>query len=312
MPPNDQAAPVIDAAASEILKNDVSLPLEPALLTPAQRMLRDIEDMTIDADAMYDIAGSELKRIKGAYNKLEAERLDLTRPLDEVKKKIMARYAKPLETLAAAEGALKGKMLTYHAAREAKERAERDRLEALARAERERLAKEAAEIERKAQEAAAAERERVAAEQKKAREAAEAEAEKLAAAGREQEAIEARARAEREAAEREAAAKVAAAEAKERAEREAAALRDTAAVVVATPPATVAPKATGTSVRTTWRARVVDKAKVIAFVAATPQFETLLDVNDTNLNALARSLKQNLRVDGVEVYEERGLASRSS
>lgn len=287
MPPNDT---VIDVAASEILKSDVALPLEPTLLSPAQRMLKDIEGMTIDADPMYAIAGSELSRIKGAYNKLESERLDLTRPLDEVKKKIMARYSKPLEVLAAAEAALKGKMLTFHTEREAKAKAERERLEAIARAERERLAHEAAELERKAAEEAAV-----------AKAKAEAEVAELEKSGKAQEAASVHARA----AER-------AAELRERAEADARALRETAAVVVAAPASTATPAAKGTSVRTTFKARVIDKPAFIRAVADTPQFEALLDVNESGLNAMARSLKTNLRIPGIEVYEERGMAARGA
>lgn len=281
---------VIDASASsEILKSDVALPLEPALLTPAQRMLKDIEDLVIDGDPMYGIAGDELARVKGAYNKLEEERLELTRPLDSVKKKIMARYARPLEVLKAAEDALKAKMLAFHTERERRAAEERRKAEEAARAERDRLAREAAEIERKAQEAA-----------RLAREKAQAEAEQLAASGR-----AAEAQAAKEAAE------VAEREALERAEHEAAERRQTAAVVVAAPTETVAPVAAGTAVRTTWKARVTDKAALIKAVAEQSQFENLLEVNDTALNALARSLKANFRLPGIEVYEERGMSARA-
>lgn len=310
MPPNDRT--VIDVPASEILKNDVSLPLEPALLSPAQRMLREIEGMVIDADSMYDIAGGELARVKGAYKKLETERMDLTRPLDEVKKKIMARFSPALETLAAAEGALKSKMLTYHTEREAKAKAEQERQEAAARAERQRLEAEAAEVERKAQAEAAARRkveeEAAAAAHAKAR----AEAQALADAGREKEAALAQERAEIDAIARKEAVDRAEAEARERAEADAQALRETAAVVVAAPSTTMVPRAIGTSVKTTCKARVFDKLALIKHVAATPQFENLLEVNESGLNALARSLKKNLNLPGVEVYEDRGLSSRSA
>lgn len=291
MPPNDAAGVhTIDVPASEVLKSDVSLPLEPTLLTPAQRMLREIQDMTIDAPVMYDIAAGELGKIKGAYNRLEEERLSLTRPLDEVKKKIMARFSKPLETLKAAEDALKSKMLTYREAQERKAAEERRRQEELARAERERLAKEAEEIERKAREEAAI-----------AKKKADEEAAALAAAGREKEAAEARARAEAEAREK-----------REQAEQEAAARRETAAIVVAAPAATEVPATKGTSVRKVWKHRVVDKAALIKHVAQFPQFENLLEVNEGGLNALARALKGNLNMPGVESYEEAVMASRAS
>lgn len=69
--------------------------------------------------------------------------------------------------------------------------------------------------------------------------------------------------------------------------------------VVAVAPVT--PKVTGISFRETWSGRVTDLAALIRYAAANPQFMTLLQVNQPVLNGLARSLKNNLKVPGVDV-----------
>lgn len=63
------------------------------------------------------------------------------------------------------------------------------------------------------------------------------------------------------------------------------------------------PKVDQRMYRTTWKARVTDPMKLIRFVAAHPQYVNLLMPNESSLNTLARSLKQNMRIEGVEVFE---------
>lgn len=129
--------------------------------------------------------------------------------------------------------------------------------------------------------------------------------------------------------EREAREEQAAAEATARAERErlqsqatelaaqghteaAEAVRETAQVITA--PVVAAPKAkvTGISSRGTWKAKVTDKMTLIKFVAEHPEFEHLLDANMQQLNALAKAMKETMKVGGVEPFEEKSIASRAA
>jgi hypothetical protein len=88
------------------------------------------------------------------------------------------------------------------------------------------------------------------------------------------------------------------------------AVRETAAVISAPVVASPAPKVTGISSRGTWKARVTDKMALIKFIAEHPEFEHLLDANATQLNQLAKAMKEKMKVDGVEAFEEKSIASR--
>lgn len=95
-------------------------------------------------------------------------------------------------------------------------------------------------------------------------------------------------------------------------EREAAAtgddaLREEATAVLESPievtgvvVAKTTPRIAGIAFRENWSAKVVSLPKLIAFVAAHPQYANLLTPNTAALNALARGLKHAMRVDGVE------------
>ena len=69
------------------------------------------------------------------------------------------------------------------------------------------------------------------------------------------------------------------------------------------------PKVSGISYRTAYSARVTDKAKLVAFVAAHPQFLGLVDANMVALNGQARSLKLAMQIPGVVVDEKRDVAA---
>ena len=80
------------------------------------------------------------------------------------------------------------------------------------------------------------------------------------------------------------------------------------------PVVTVAPevaKVVGISERKTLSARVTSMRALIVYVAANPQWTELLLPNMPSLNALARSMRKEMRVPGVEVVETVGLASRN-
>lgn len=83
---------------------------------------------------------------------------------------------------------------------------------------------------------------------------------------------------------------------------------------IAVPRVAVAPalgNLKGSSSRTTWSAEVVDFRKLIAWVAANPGNEDLLEANQSALNARARGQKDMLAIPGVRPVSTTGLTTRT-
>lgn len=76
--------------------------------------------------------------------------------------------------------------------------------------------------------------------------------------------------------------------------------------------ASSAPKITGLSTKSVWKAEITDKAALVAYIAAHPEWLHLVDVNMTAINGLARSQKSALLIPGVKAVEEKQLASRAA
>lgn len=72
------------------------------------------------------------------------------------------------------------------------------------------------------------------------------------------------------------------------------------------------PVVSGVSYSERWAAVVVDKKHLVAFVAANPDYLNLLDVNQTAINALARGLKANMKIPGLQAQATKTVASRAS
>lgn len=263
--------------------NDVvsTIPKED-IVTPAERMLQAARAMVVDSPAMLDVAAGELRSIKARSKQLEDERLAMTRPLDETKRRIMEKYRTPLDYLASAEAAIKNAVGGYQRKvaderRLAQQRADdearktREKLEREAQAARDKAAREAEELRQKATAAANAGR--------------QAEAEKLAA------------RAE---------SKV------EAADLRAGSLEQAAAAVPTSVMLPAAPKAQGVHTTKRYTARVTDKAKLVAFVAATPMFLHLLDEDQSALDAQARALKDQFAIPGCELVVVDGVSARAA
>lgn len=91
----------------------------------------------------------------------------------------------------------------------------------------------------------------------------------------------------------------------ERSERELAAAREAAQALIAGKPldhaklSAVFSDSPGVTIRKTWKARVVD------FAALPDEYKT---VNEQKLNAVARALKADTKIPGVEVYEDKTAA----
>lgn len=233
---------------------------------------RRVATITILNADDYREAGEFVLAAKGKAKELEAKRMEMTRPLDDSKRAIMAWFDEPITKLLNAAKAVAATMKGWKDAEERCE-AERRRLaqeeaNRRAREERERLEREAQERDREARERAAA---------------LEADARAAATFG------------DAEAAER------LAGEAREEVERGAneavglamQALEVKAAPVPETAPAV--PKGYGSQVRTLYRFKVVDAALV-------PR--EYLMVDEAALGALARREKAACRVPGVVFWSE--------
>lgn len=116
------------------------------------------------------------------------------------------------------------------------------------------------------------------------------------------------ARLERERLEREAAALAAAGKAEEAAVKQEVAQMVTAPVAAEAPK----PKAAGISTVERWTFEVKDKAAMIAYVAAHPEYLDCLDVNSAEVRRLALAMKDKLPLAGVRVFKVESLAARGS
>ncbi len=246
----------------------IETPNAAVMNTRAQSALAMVQSMVIDSSETYELAADELKAIKAKAKTIEEQRVSITGPINKALKAVNDLFRAPGEYLEQAEKIIKGKMLAYTTEQQRIADEERRRAEAVIKAEQDRLAREAAELEK----------------------AAKAEAEKHLAAG-----------------DAEMAAQVEAAAA-----IESASLSATALVMTAPAPQVAPAKAAGISTRSSWKATCENKAALIAFAAANPQFQNLLDVNQTALNQLAKAMRETLQIPGVRVYEEKQLASRSA
>jgi hypothetical protein len=247
-----------------------------ALVEEANNAFAIAKEIYIDSPAMYSLAANELSDIKARIKELNDKRVSITTHMDVAKKAVMDLFRPAIDRLEETKTWYQNGLIKFNDEQEKLRRAEQDRLDAVARAERFKIE----EAARKATE-----------------EAAKLQADAAAKAAL--------------AKTPEAAAKIIAkaAEKIEAKQDEASALQLTSQVIV---PATVAiaAKVSGTSVRKTWKAKVTDKAKFIQHVAAHPEFLAMIDINETLLNGMARAQQENLSLPGVQPYQESGIASR--
>lgn len=246
------------------------VPTQTELETEARGMLTVARSIKIDSPEMYSAAARELQEIKGRAKALDEKRKAITKPLDDAKKAVMDLFRAPLAVLDEAEGVLKRSILTWDSEQERLRAAEEMRLREEARKERERLQAEA----RKAEEAARKKAEEL--QRKAAAEAAAGNAAKAAALAEK------------------------AASVVDNAGEKAAALQQQAEIVQAVTVVREQPKVAGISMRTLWRARVVDHALV-------PR-EYMIP-NDQALNKVAEATKGAIKIPGVEIYSEQSVAS---
>lgn len=80
---------------------------------------------------------------------------------------------------------------------------------------------------------------------------------------------------------------------------------------VATVVTTEEPKLSGVAEVKRWKAVVTDKMALIKHIAATGQFENLIEFSNKELNALATATKGTIQIPGIEFKAERSLAVRN-
>lgn len=229
------------------------------------------------------------RQIKAHAALLEEKRKSIVEPLRKAITEVDALFKPPMDGLKNTENKFKEMMLEYDQKVEAENRRRQAELEERARREREKLRLERERIEAAARAKAAEE----------ARKAAEARARAQA-----EQDEKARAEALRQAQEAEAkAAKIEAAAAQK---SETLAMRE--AVVVA--PIFQDAKTEGTVARKTWKVKSVDVVALARAVGAGQAPPNFITPNLQDLNAYARSLRENARVPGVEFEAETKIAIR--
>ncbi len=252
----------------------ITIPAEAqTLASSAPGILESAQAITIATQDDAARASRVLGQVKATAKEIEDTRLAITRPIDAAKKVVMDFFRGPLETLAGAETVIKRKLGTWEQEQARLRAEEQRRREEEARKERERIEAEARK--RQAEEnARLAEQHRL-----------EREAEEAAKAG-------------------DLKASLAAARAAEHLEEDAAAALATPAPLALPVVVPVAKVSTpGVSMRSNWKARVVDPAQV-------PR--AFLVVDQAALDAQARATKGQGIIAGVEFFDDAVVVSRAS
>lgn len=267
---------------SESSQLTISTPAVESLTTPAQRALQNCRDLVIPPGdrAVAQIASNDLMAIAAKRKTLVEQRLEITRPIDASKQKVMDLFAGPLGLLEEAEGVLRKKLGDWLKGEEERVRAEQAKVEEEQRREREKARQEAARI---AAEAAAAEQ--------RLRDQAEV----ARAAGKAAQAARLEAKAEGAA---------------EEGQARVADLHSQAAALAAAPIVEPAPKLKGVSSRRRWGGECYDLDALIEYVA-TPEgrvWRSLLVVDQSALNGAANTQQERFSIPGCRLTDRTNVA----
>ena len=291
-------------------------PKNPDLVRRAGSLKKIAENYVIDSQQMHECAAEDLRNIKSLQKRLEDQRTSEVGPLNAEVKKINDEYRAPTDWLKEAESILKSKVLGYtkdqeriaqEAQRKADElaRQERAKLEAEARAQQAeaiRLAQDQAKAQAEQRQAEAAARQ-AQIDAQRAAEEGNLTAQRAAQAAIEQ-AEQARLKAEQE----NAAARAAQEQAQEKAEA-----AEMTALVTTAPTAQAPAKLSGVSMSKSWKARVTDKKALLKYIAEhADECADWVDIKMTPLNGLAKALKQNMQIPGVEAYPDSIVSARAA
>lgn len=105
----------------------------------AQAALTSATDIIIDSSDMAEIAGDELREIKGLQKMVEAQRVSITGPLNAAVKSVNDLFREPAEWLVKAENSVKRSLVAYTTKVEEEARAAKRIADAAAAVERKRL-----------------------------------------------------------------------------------------------------------------------------------------------------------------------------
>lgn len=83
-----------------------------------------------------------------------------------------------------------------------------------------------------------------------------------------------------------------------------------AELVVAAPAEVEKPKAAGVATVERWTFEVSDKAALVAFVAAHPEYLDVLDVNSKEVGRLVQAMKERLPLAGVRAFKTQTISAR--
>jgi hypothetical protein len=121
-------------------------------ITEGNRLATTVKGLTINNNQEYLNSGEFLKQVKTVSKLIDDSRKELTRPLDEAKKRVMEFFKEPLDQLLSAESMLKRAILDYQQEQERIRREEEQKAIARAKAEEERKRRALEERATKAEE----------------------------------------------------------------------------------------------------------------------------------------------------------------
>ena len=110
-------------------------------ITNANTLSTEVKSLTITNNEEYMNSGKFLKNIKGISKVIDDSRKEMTKPLDEIKKNVMAFFKEPLNEPAEAESILKKGILEYQQKQERIHREAEQKAIAKARLEEEKRRK---------------------------------------------------------------------------------------------------------------------------------------------------------------------------
>jgi hypothetical protein len=212
---------------------------------------------------------------------VEAQRTSITGPMNTALKAVNAHFKAPMEWLEQAESILKRGMLAFQQEEQRKQREEQARRDREAAAARARIEAEAA-MER--------------ARSEKEAQALLDQAQEAEKAGD----VEGAARLATEAESRQ-----------EQASMTVTELKGTKELVSAASVERTVPKVSGISTKKVWKVEVTDKLAFVRYIAEHPEYLELVEPNTPAINKLGLALKKACPLEGVRVFEEETLASRS-
>lgn len=281
---NDTATIEAPAAAAPAPANPLAQvaslqsPDQASVMKPADQARTMASLMTVTNALDRELAVEEIQGIKASLQELDRRRRTVTDPLNQAVKAVNAIFKPAVDALEAAESTLKGKVIAFDRAEEARIAEQRRIADEKARKEAAAAAAAAAEVAAKAEEAA-----------RKAQEQAQAEA----AAGNFEAA---------------AAHEMAAAQAQAQAAEVVAVAAQT---VTAAPAPVAAPVRKGTASRTKWSAEVTSLIELVKHVATHPDMIGLLQVDQRAADKMAGALEAQMAIPGLKPVSTNSLAVRA-